>query len=312
MIIYIVMEGGDKTITEQSEFQVLLIKPNDVSGLDFNNVNYITDLLNMDCLETIETDSDKIAHTFSEYLNPTNLDNCIAVTNICYETYDKIYEICFLDVPKTGQNNIYHTQANFNEIATMLDISEEKIYGNALLLKTDLPINNFSMKLINSEKKDIRQIFESRKEHIGVFLNEDGDMEEMKFREIKPKLKELFGNLDDVTKFEIPFLKHNFTMYYIKNSYENENKLVKHIAENNIYGDVFITSMLTSSLFTNISSLEVKQILEISKCNPLFWKSDQNFDEVKRDDLERNIIKSKFRILYHKYQHVLANKLNVD
>jgi len=49
------MEGGNTAVTEKSEFEILVIKPNNISHLDFNNVNYITDILNQECFESIDT-----------------------------------------------------------------------------------------------------------------------------------------------------------------------------------------------------------------------------------------------------------------
>ncbi len=302
------LQGGEKPITEESTFDVLLIKPNNIQHLDYNNVSYISDIINMNCLEIISTDSSKIAHVFADNLNPKNIDDCIAVTNICYETIDKIYEICFLDVPKE-----HKTKENLNDIATMLDITEEKIYGNAILLRTNLPLENYSMKLIDSSKESIKTILDARVNHKGVFIGDDNEMKEMNFRDINTKLKELFGDINDVTKYEIPFLKHNFTMYYIKNSYENENKIVKNISESTIYGDVFITSMLTNKMFTDITITEVEKMLVISKYGSDMWTSKTSDDNIEKDSMDRNIIKSKFRILHNKYQEVLKmDQLNVD
>lgn len=297
--------GGEKPITEESIFQVLLIKPNDTSMFDFNNVNYITDLMNLDSLQVIETSSDDIGRVLVENLNPSNLDNTIAVTNICYESKEALYEICFLDLPKDKK-----TKNNYNDLATILDISKEKIYGNAIILKTHLPEDNYSMKLIDSNKNTIKTILESRVNHKGVFINDEGEMTEMVFRDIKPKLKELFDDYEHVTKFETAFLKHNFTMYYDKNSLENQNNLVTKIAENKINGDVFITSMVTKELFTDITKEEVNKILKISNFDQSHWKASEKDDEHEKDSLDRNIIKSKYRILHQKYQN-LCN-VNLD
>jgi hypothetical protein len=301
------MEGGNTAVTEKSEFEILVIKPNNISNLDFNNVNYITDILNNKCFESIKTNSEDIANIFASKLNPNNIENTIAVTNICYETYDKLYEICFLDIPEEEKNN-----DNYNNIASILDISKDTIFGNAILLKTNLPIDNNGMKLISSYKKDIRNILDARINHLGVFIDTNGDFLQMSFRDINKKLKELFNDLEDLKRFEIAFLKHNFTMYYIKNEFDTPNSYVSDIAEQKIYGDVFITSMLTKDTFTNISIKEVKQILAISKLNSENWKPDPKNDEEERDHLERRIIKSKFRILNNKYNELLKTNILLD
>ena len=162
------MEGGNTAVTEKSEFEILVIKPNNISNLDFNNVNYITDILNNKCFESIKTNSEDIANIFASKLNPNNIENTIAVTNICYETYDKLYEICFLDIPEEEKNN-----DNYNNIASILDISKDTIFGNAILLKTNLPIDNNGMKLISSYKKDIRNILDARINHYPGRENKD-------------------------------------------------------------------------------------------------------------------------------------------
>ncbi len=63
--------------------------------MDFNNINYISDIQNQNCFEIIKTNSEEIASIFASKLNPDNIQDSIAVTNICYESYDKLYEICF-------------------------------------------------------------------------------------------------------------------------------------------------------------------------------------------------------------------------
>ncbi len=301
------MEGGNTAITEKSEFEILVIKPNNVSHLDFNNVNYITDILNQECFESIKTNSEEIASVFANKLNPDNIDNTIAVTNICYETYDKLYEICFLDIPEEKKGN-----ENYNDIASILDITQDKIFGNVILLKTNLPIDDVSMKLISTTKNDIRSILDARINHQGVFVDTDGKYQEMSFRDINKKLKELYGDLSDLKKFEIAFLKHNFTMYYINNEFDILNNYVSDIAEQKIYGDVFITSMVTKEIFTNISIKEVEQILAISKFGAESWKPDPKYEEEDRDHLERRIIKSKFRILNNKYKELISTQISLD
>ena len=52
--------SGDTAIMNDSEFSLLIIKPNKVSHLDFNNVNYITNILDLDCFDSVDTNSKQI------------------------------------------------------------------------------------------------------------------------------------------------------------------------------------------------------------------------------------------------------------
>ena len=92
-------------------------------------------------------------------------------------------------------------------------------------------------------------------------------------------------------------------MYHVKDSMDEENELVHNIAQK-IFGDVFIVSMLTDKLFTDISVEEVKKILAISKLGEEAWKPKPEYDEEEKDASGRILIKSKFRILEKKYMEL--------
>lgn len=286
--------------SESNNFEVLIIKPNIVEHLDYNRVDYISEILSVDCYKNTTTTAASIGLLFAEYLNSENYIGCNAQTNICFETSEHLYEICYLDIPEDKKSN-----QTYNQIASILDITNQQIFGTAILLKTYLPIDNLNMSLVNSSKDDIKKILESRVNHLGVFIDTDGNLKSINFRDIDPKLRELLDeDPKDLGKIEIPFLKHNFIMYHVKDSLDEENKLVANIAQKKISGDVFIISMLTESIFTDITIDEVKKMLAISRLGEEAWKSRPEDDSEERDESGRIIIKSKHRILHNKFNQL--------
>jgi len=285
----------------ENNFELLIIKPNMIDHLDYNKVDYISELTKMNCYETVESNEEDIGIVFAKYLNQDNYIACNAQTNICYETKDYLYEICYLDIPKEKKNN-----DTINQLATLLDITNEQIFGNAILIKTYLPISSSEMKIISSNKDDIKTILESRVNHKGVFIDTDKSLKQLTYRDLKVKLRELFDEeMEALSKIEIPFLKHNFIMFYNKDSLDEENTIVRDIAQKKINGEVFIISMVTNTLFTDILVDEVKKMLDISKFGESAWKSNPDDDKEERDDKNRIIIKSKYRILYNKHNQLL-------
>lgn len=284
--------------------EVVIIKPNVVEHIDYNRVDYISEILSVDCYETVTTTVEDIGLVFAKYLNSENYIGCHAQTNICYDTSEYLYEICYLDIP-----NDKKCTETYNQIASILDITNQQIFGNAVLIKTHLPINNMDMNLVNFTKDDIKQILESRVNHYGVFIDTDKNMKSINFRDLEPKLRELLDEEPkDLSKIEIPFLKHNFIMYYCKDSVDEENTLVNDISQKKIYGDVFIVSMLTDTIFTNISIQEVKKMLAISKFGEDAWKISEDDDKEEKDEMGRILIKSKHRILHNRFN----NLVNLD
>lgn len=285
-----------------SNFEVVIIKPNVVEHLDYNRIDYISEILKVDCFEKETTTTEKIGLVFAQYLNSENYIGCNAQTNICYETSEYLYEICYLDVPEDKKST-----ETYNQIASILDITNQQIFGTAILIKTHLPINTLDMSLVDFTKEDIKKILESRVNHYGVFIDTDQNMKAINFKDLDSKLRELLDeNPKDLAKIELPFLKHNFTMYYCKDSIDEENKLVYDIAQTKIYGDVFIISMLTDTIFTDITVDEVKKILAISKYGNDAWQANDDDDKEERDENGRILIKSKHRILQKRFNN-LAN-----
>ena len=284
----------------ENNFEILVIKPNVIEQLDYNRVDYVSDILNYDCYENVTTNQEDIGIVFAQYLNSENYVGCNALTNICFETSEYLYELSFLDIPKDKKNT-----ENYNQIATLLDITNEHIFGNAVLIKTHLPIRSLDMKLVGSSKEDIKKILDSRVNHLGVFIDTDKNIKQINFRDFEPKVRELLDeDPKDVSKIELPFLKHNFIMYYVKDSVDEKNELVSNIAQNTINGDVFIVSMITDKLYTDISVEEVKKMLAISKFGEDAWKPKPEYDEEEKDSDGRILIKSKYRILEKKYMEI--------
>lgn len=292
----------DLQFDHNKEFDIMVIEPNNIEHLDYNNPGYIVNLINQSYVKTIKTNSDTFVSKIAEYLKVNNfseIDRNI-VTHVVYHKPDYFYEILHLDV----KDNKNMTTENENQFSSMISTQNEKVWGNMIILKTYNPSNNDKkMSMDTMMKDDLFDILDSRV-NTKVVVFEDG---EYRLETVRGDMDIYCKNLFDgefYKKKEILFLNHNINIWYLENEYGTEAfpKLVPGKIETAV-----IFSMISEEYRGNITLDEVKKIVSLSKVmNDFGLKSEWVSEE--KDEMNRNIIKNKYRVLEYAWNEYI-NKI---
>ena len=267
--------------------EVVLIKPTNIDKFNWKDGNYLNYIFNLSIFDNKKIKLDNFANDLGLIFEADKKEHVDLETSIIGESENIMYEIMW-------DQNIEEKLENLNGIGKLLHLDNKHIYGNVLFLKTSLPCDNYSNFLINSKKNDIYDFLSQRANHIGVFYDNDEWKEEKWMGNIKDFLHELFDE-DKYCNIEIEFLHHNLDIYYVKTD-GNHGFNLTNLVDCKI-DRCFITSKKTKDNWDNISLNQVNKIIDIAKKTKNFKIDLDNLKE-ERDELNRLIIKNKYRILY--------------
>lgn len=278
-------------------FEIMVIKPNNIESLDYNNPGYTTKLVGESFNLVKKTNPATFIETIAETLQIDKFEgeDRNSVTQVFYDKPGYFYEMMFLDV----RTKSLKTPENENQFATMLNTEGERIYGNAIILKTHIP-NDKSMKFDNISKDDLFEILDSRV-NTKVVVYQDGEYRQETVRgDMEEYCKHLFEE-EFYQKKYFSFLHHNINVWYLKDEYGEV--ISKNLIPEKIECAVFFT-MKSEKHRGNITLDEVKKIVELSK-------SIENFElrkewvEEEKDSLDRRVIKNKYKVLDYAWKEHL-------
>jgi len=289
---------NDQTLhfENKNDFSFLTVCINNLESLKWSNPTYLDDILNLDIHQIVNTNPKNFLNDVIKYLdfNDYNENSDLMIeTQLISEFPEFIYEMIYI-------NNIKKDDKIKNDLATLLIINGEIIYGNIIILKTSLPKYTDNLIFINTEKLDIKNIFENRINTKVVIY--DGEWSEtIVIGKIEDYAKDFFD--DTYLKFEIGFLKHNINIWYEKLDGCNSSICGK-ILEKPIYKCIWFT-MVNDEYRGSLSLDEVIKIILLSHKlnNPYEPFAEWILDE--KDDLGRNKIKNKYRILEKAYKELV-------
>lgn len=272
-----------KVIMENtSEFNILVIKHTNIKDLDWNDPNYISMILNNSSIDSINVMPDNFMDIVCKELDVENIkDQKIYIRNDIISDEPKyVYEMLYVDMIE--KNKIIE-----NELGTLLS-NEDKIYSNAIILKTEL--SNNSMVFNSMDKKDLQRILYHRSYTKIVYYNDEW-IEDVS-NDINMYASHFFGH-EGYKKKELAFLSHNINIYY-DTSYGEKGicgKLIDEPIERCIW-----FSMINDDKRGNITLDEVKKIIFLS--NKLEnYSPDIDITEKKYDKYNRLIVNNKYKIL---------------
>jgi|TARA_B100000524_G_scaffold336376_1_gene226242 hypothetical protein len=287
---------SDYKFENKEEFEILVISPNNIESYDYNNPGYVTKLVNENFNKIIKVNPENFMEKIAINFNIDSFDpeDRNIVTQVFYDKPEYFYEILFLDV-RTKENKV---PKNENQFASMINTQGEKIYGNAIIMKTFIPNDNDkSMVFSNMTQTDLFDIIDSRA-NTKVIVYEDGEYREEVVRgDMDVFCKNLFEE-EFFKKKEILFLYHNLNIWYSPSEYGTE------ISEKLVSGKVecaVFFSMICEEYRGNITLDEVKKIVELSKSLENFGLQKRWIEEEK-DDLDRKIIKNKYKVLEYAWR----------
>jgi len=284
----IATDGKELNFENKNNFNFILININNLESFKWSEPNYLDNILGLDIYSTNNTNSENFLNNVIDGLDVnTHNENSDAMieTQIIAEFPEYIFEMVYI-------NNVKKEDKYKNDLASLLIRNGETIYGNAIIFKTSLPIDNENNLFVDINKIDIKFILENRiKTKVVIY---DGEWKEI----------EVIGNLEDYAKeffddvhlkFESPFLKHNINIWYEKLDGVNSYVCGK-ILNKPIYKCLWFT-MISDEYRGSLSLNEVNTIIKLSNHLNFPYEPPSEWLVDEKDVYGRDKIKNKYRIL---------------
>jgi len=282
----------DIKILDEKPFHILLIEPGKIEHLDWNNPNYINNLVNMPFVKTFEVEPNKFFEKIYTLLQLKNDDvNKHLMTEAISDEPNFIYEMIYIDTLNKKTNLV------FNELATMLHLEHEIINGNCIIVKSNTPTLSIDMKFVDMTSSELHKILR-RRGFTTIVAWEDNWREEEFYGDLENYANKLFEG-EKYSKLEIAFLTYNINIWYVKSEYGTKDVCGSFI--NVPIEKCFIFTMITDTIRGCITKDEVNKILELSKILTPPFKPDNKWFEDEKDQYGRKIIKNKYKILDNVY-----------
>jgi hypothetical protein len=291
----------EEIIMETSNnFECLLIKANNIDNISWLDSDYPNKLANLDIYESITTNKQNFIEILATKLNikEYNIKNLSVKTEIIAEESYYLYELLYIDL---NDNKEYHIEQNFNGVASLLNINEDKIFSNALLFKNYFPSLTDSMTLISVTTLDIQNILYNRVNTKIVIWDLDNKWKEIEISGDLSNYANIFFENYDYKKIEFFFLMHNINIWYIDDDYGEKNicgSLIKNPLEKCLW-----FTLKSDELRGNLTLNEIEKIIYLSTKLSTYCTPSELLEE-KIDIYGRKIINNKYKILdllYNKY-----------
>jgi hypothetical protein len=283
---------SDIKILDEKPFDILLIEPGKISHLDWNNPDYIQNLVNMPFVKTINVEPNNFFDKIYELLQINeNDEHKHLMTETIGDEPNYIYQMIYRDT-LNKQTNLIH-----NELATMLPVDQEIINGNCIVIKSYIPTLSSDMSFSNMTTSYLYKLLKSRGV-TSIVVWEDEWREDEFYGDLENYANKFFEG-ESYSKMEVAFLKHNINIWYLKSEYGTKNVCGTLI--NVPIEKCFIFTMITNTIRGCITKDEVNKILELSKVLVPPFKPDNKWNEDEKDEYGRKIIKNKYRILDNVY-----------
>ncbi len=292
------MENEKLTLRNKDPFNVLVITPNKIEDRDWTDPLYLSKLTNDTFCNYLSLEPSNYVDFIIKHLEiKEDMPNTDVKVQIIYENKNYIYEIMYIYVENGPKDKV-------NEFATLLNINNDIIIGNAIVTKTYIPLDNDNTEYESISADNIEQLLFNRANTQIILYNSDDE-------EYKEFL--LFGPLDiyadmyfgekkyNIKKKELPFLKHNINIWYTEDEYGNNN-IIGNLLDKNIKVDKMIVfSMFSDEYRCSLTLEEFNQIKELSiKMDDYILNDEVLKDE--KDELGRYVIKNKYKILHQYYK----------
>ena len=283
-------------------FTCLVIKPGKIST-DWNDMKYAYKLIENDMLfESVETTSDNFTKVLATKLeiDRYNIPNMNIITEIVGEEIgcdntSIAYDLLYIDMNNSSD---YKTNENLNEMASLVNVNEDKIYSNAILFRTKIDSLSGSMMLDNTTKEDMARLLHHRV-HTMIVTWDDIWQEQTVVGDLSLFASEFFDD-NNIIKIEFPFLMHNINIWYTLFSYGTDpcGKLVNRKIDKCIW-----FTMKSEEYRVNLTLNEVKKIIFLSE-KLSDYITPAEYTEEKNDTMGRKIVYNKYKVLDLVYNNI--------
>lgn len=288
-------------LENKKDFKLLLIKANNIQDMNWSVPNYLDDILNSDYVEEVTFSPTQFAEDLGKTLDVEKYELPDVKCTLFYEEPNYHYEILYIDLLPN-----YKKKEIENQFSLLLQNNgDEKIFGNALIMKTYVPVNDMKyMKISDISRNDIKRILENRI-NTSVITFDNGDYEERKIVGSIEQYAENFFDEEDkyrIQKIEIAFLKHNINIWFTKFDYGFDNvcgNLLKHLVINKC----IIFTLINDNIRGNLSMDEFNKIKFLSE-NLENYSIPEELRDEEKDNIGRLVIKNKYRILEYMFNKI--------
>lgn len=308
-------------LENKEPFQVLLVKPNLIEGRDWTASSYLKDLSNDSFCEYASILPEDYIARIATLLEIHKYTYPEVKVHLISEETDYIMEMMYVDLHESTilENRGLHEDINNikNEFATLLSIEGKIIYGNAIVTKTYIPsklIYNENLKDINytmmysditSENIENMLYFRANTKVITYDSDHDSYEETTVFGPLDKFAEIFFGEAKySYKKKEIGFLKHNINIWYSLNQYGTMDVFGNVLDKNETVDKMIVFTMWTDNYRGNLTLDEFNKIKTLSKKINIDYKIPLELTDDSKDNMNRIIVKNKYRILniiYSKY-----------
>ena len=285
-----------------NNFDILIIKPNKINDISWLDLDYSKKLMNLDIYEIYTTNKNNFENMIYTKLNISsfNIPNLTIKNEIIGEEPYYIYELLYIDTNTTNNIN-YENEDNINELATLLNINEDKIYNNVIILKTYISSLSDSMLFESITKNNIQLLLHNRvNTKIVIWDWTNGWKEEEIIGDLTTYINILFEG-DNYNQININFLMHDINIWYVEDKYGD--KVCGNILNKPLEKCIWFT-MKSEDYRGNLTLDEVNKIIKLSLHLENYNIPDE-FNIDKYDKYNRQIIYNKYKILdsmYDKYK----------
>lgn len=292
------------TFENKDDMDILLIKPSDITHLDWLSTTYTQQIIDLPYYNIIKTNPNNFFLDINNYLDIQKFQvfSFEIITEIIAEEPNYLYELLY--IKKINEELI--DESEFNGIGSLLNTTTDvKIYGPVIILKTLINSSSKEMIIDNITLTDIKLILDNRIK-TKVVIYDDGWKEDIVIGDMETFANNFFDD-NSYKKHESGFLLHNINIWY--DTIDNTKfRICEKLLDKPIYKCIIFT-MKSEEYRGNITLDEVNKIIELSKYlnYPFTANNEWIFDEV--DIYGRNIIKNKYRVLDHAYNDKVLNKI---
>jgi hypothetical protein len=288
------VQDTDVKLENKNNFNIICIKPNDISSFDYNDPAYLKNIFTLNNYKELPINPEKFTEDIGNFLDIKKHDEIEAKIQFISEDTEHVYEMLYVDIPKEKQKKEIE-----NQLASLINTNGDNIYGNAIILKTHLPLNSNNMCFQDITVEDLQRLLFYRANNIIVTYNDELWKENTVSGDINIFADNFFGeDKYRIKKKEIAFLMHNINIWYTTFEYAEE-KICGNVINDKI-DKCFWFSKMTDIYRTNLKLDEVKKIIKLSEVLESYEPSKELMkDEI--DNIGRKIVKNKYRILNKVY-----------
>jgi len=296
--IIITEEENKVKMSNTQPFKLLVIEPNQIKDREWSHPDYLYNLVNDKFCNYLSVKPDEYVEFMGKQLQVEKYVDPYIKVEVVFEEKDYITEIMYVEVKKEDQDKYV-----LNEFANLLNIGEDKIYGNVIINRTYISSTNNDMHLDDITPDKLQNSLYKRANTTVILYDSDNES----FKE-----EDVFGPMDiyaekffdskkyNIKKVEVAFLKHNICIWYTEDSYGNNNIIGKLIPENIKVDKMIVFSMWTEDYRDSLHLEEFNKIINLSK-KLIDYNVPVEYTQEEKDHLGRDIIKNKYKILNFMY-----------